>query len=370
MKFTCEKSLLVSAISVASRTVAVKNPIPALEGIHVKAGMHLLLTGFNLETGITVKVDADIKEYGECVFPARLFFDIIRKMPDDEISVSVDDSMMASIKSGISSFHISAMDASDYPELPDVDSEKGIAISQSVLREMISGTLFSASENQARPIHTGCLFEVENDSVTVVAVDGYRLARRTFHTEKPTERTMKFVVPAAALKEVEKILTDSDEEAVFTLGRKHILFEIGNATLVCRILEGEFLDWRRVVPTNNPVKLTANVAEITDSIERVGLIVSEKIKSPVRCCFSDGTADFKTTTTIGNAHDCCNVAGDGGDLEIGFNCKYLLDALRAVPTPEVVLELSNALSPIVLTPADEKYDYAYMVLPVRLKAGE
>lgn len=370
MKFTCKKSTLVSAISVASRTVAVKNPIPALEGIHVKAGNYLYLTGFNLETGITVKLDAEIQEFGECVFPARLFFDIIRKMPDDEVSVSVDENLIASIRSGISFFNITAMDASDYPELPDVDSEKGVSIAQDVLREMISGTIFSASDNQARPIHTGCLFEVENDSVTVVAVDGYRLARRTFHPEKPTERSMRFVVPAAALKEVEKILADTDEEAIFTLGRKHILFEIGNATLVCRILEGEFLDWRRVVPSNNPIKLTANVGEITDSIERVGLIVSEKIKSPVRCRFSENSADFKTSTTIGNAHDCCTLAGDGTDLEIGFNCKYLLDALRAVPTEEVTLELSNSLSPIVLTPADDKYDFAYMVLPVRLKVGE
>lgn len=370
MKFTCEKSILVSAISVASRTVAVKNPIPALEGIHVKAGNYLYLTGFNLETGITVKVDAEISEFGECVFPARLFFDIIRKMPDDEVTVFVDDHQIAKLTSGKTSFNITTMDASDYPELPDVDSEKGVAIAQSILREMISGTIFSASENQARPIHTGCLFEVENDSVTVVAVDGYRLARRTYHPEKPTERSMKFVVPAAALKEVEKILTDTDEDAVFTLGRKHILFEIGNATLVCRILEGEFLDWRRVVPSNNPIKLTANVDEITDSIERVSLIVSEKLKSPVRCRFTDGAADFKTTTTIGNAHDCCSLAGDGADLEIGFNCKYLLDAMRAVPTDEVTLELSNSLSPIVLTPADDKYDFAYMVLPVRLKAGE
>lgn len=370
MKFTCEKSILVSAISVASRTVAVKNPIPALEGIYVKAGSFLYLTGFNLETGITVKVDAEISEYGECVFPARLFFDIIRKMPDDDVTVSVDDNLIAKLTSGKSSFNITAMDASDYPELPDVDSEKGVAIAQNTLREMISGTLFSASENLARPIHTGCLFEVENDAVTVVAVDGYRLARRTFHPETPTERSMKFVVPAAALKEVEKILADTDENAVFTLGRKHILFEIGNATLVCRILEGEFLDWRRVVPSNNPIKLMANVDEITDSIERVSLIVSEKLKSPVRCRFTDGAADFKTTTTIGNAHDCCSLAGDGKDLEIGFNCKYLLDALRAVPTDEVTLELSNSLSPIVLTPADDKYDFAYMVLPVRLKAGE
>lgn len=370
MKFTCEKALLVSAISVASRTVAPKSAIPSLEGLLVKAGVKVMLTGYNLETGITVGVPADIAEPGECIMPARLFFDIIRKLPDDEVTVSVDESFRVSIRSGISSFTITAMTAEDYPELPDVESEKGIPVPQRELREMISGTIFSASENMARPIHTGCLFEIADESVTVVAVDGYRLALRRYIPEQPLERTVKFVAPAAALKEVEKILDDTDDPAVIYLGTKHILFMIGDATLVCRILEGEFLDWRRVLPQNNPIKVAANVREVTDSIERVSLVISEKIKSPVRCTFGHNTADFRTTSTIGEAHDMCSTAGDGKDLEIGFNSRYLLDALRAVPTPEVSLELINGLSPIVLNPCDGSGKFSYMVLPVRLKAGE
>lgn len=370
MKFTCEKALLVSAISVASRTVAPKSAIPSLEGLLVKAGVKVMLTGYNLETGITVGVPADIAEPGECIMPARLFFDIIRKLPDDEVTVSVDESFRVSIRGGISSFTITAMTAEDYPELPDVESEKGIPVPQRELREMISGTIFSASENMARPIHTGCLFEIADESVTVVAVDGYRLALRRYIPEQPLERTVKFVAPAAALKEVEKILDDTDDPAVIYLGTKHILFIIGDATLVCRILEGEFLDWRRVLPQNNPIKVAANVREVTDSIERVSLVISEKIKSPVRCTFGHNTADFRTTSTIGEAHDMCSTAGDGKNLEIGFNSRYLLDALRAVPTPEVSLELINGLSPIVLNPCDGSGKFSYMVLPVRLKAGE
>ena len=235
---------------------------------------------------------------------------------------------------------------------------------------MISGTIFAVSENQARPIHTGILFEVDNDSITSVAVDGYRLALRRYLPETPLERTVKFVAPASALKEVEKILDDTDEPAVIYLGTKHILFTIGDATLVCRILEGEFLDWRRVLPQNNPIKVTANVRDVTDSIERVSLVISEKIKSPVRCTFGNNTADFRTVSTIGEAHDMCTTAGDGKDLEIGFNSRYLLDALRAVPTPEVSMELINGLSPIVLNPCDGSGKFSYMVLPVRLKAGE
>jgi DNA polymerase-3 subunit beta len=153
----------------------------------------------------------------------------------------------------------------------------------------------------------------------------------------------------------------------FTLGNKHILFQIGCATVICRLLEGDFLDWKKVVPTDCPIKLVAHVADLSASIERVGLIVSEKYKSPVRCLFTNQSLQLKTNTTIGVAEDKCSLAGDGKELEIGFNVKYLADALRAIPSEEVVLELTNSLSPIVLTPAEEKYDFSYMILPVRIK---
>lgn len=171
---------------------------------------------------------------------------------------------------------------------------------------------------------------------------------------KRREHTLKSSSPAAGLKEIERILEDSDEPVTFTLGDKHILFSIGDALLVSRVLEGEFIDWRRVVPTNCGTVLTANVAELTSSIERVSLIISEKVKSPVRCVFGDNMADFRTANTIGSAHDTCSIAGNGGELEIGFNSRYLLDALRVIPSEEVTLELQNGLSPIRLHPVRQK----------------
>lgn len=371
LKFSCEKSLLVSAINVASRTVAPKSPISVLEGIYLRAGMKLQLTGYNLETGITVSVPAEISEQGACVMPARLFFDIVRKMPDEMITVSVDEKYKVSIRCGISSFTLSAESAEDYPELPDVEYENGVPVPQGVLRDMISGTIFSASENATRPIHTGCLFEVENDSMTMVAIDGYRLALRRYRPEESLNRTMKFVVPAVALREVEKILSDSVEEnAVITLGTKHITFQVGDATLVCRILEGEFMDWRKVLRTGDTTKLVANVSRLASSIDRVSLVVTEKFKSPVRCLFGKDVAEFKTATAMGTAQDSCPLAGDGKDLEIGFNCRYLLDALRQIPREEVTLELTNGLNPIIMTPTDDKDDFAYLILPVRIRGAE
>ena len=367
MRFTCEKSMLVQGLNIAGRTVAQKSSLSVIEGILCKAGVGLHLTGYNMETAITYQIEAEVSDPGECILPARLFGDIIRRLPEGPVTVVVDDSFKVSIRAGYASFNISAESAEDYPELPDVNSGRPIMIPQSKLKELISGTIFAVSENQGRPIHTGVKFEVNNTSINAIAVDGFRLARRTFHPEEETGREMSFVVPAAGLKEVEKILTDCDEDAAFTLGTKHILFQIGNATLVCRLLEGEFLDWKRVVPTNCPIKLVANVSDLASSVERVGLIVSEKYKSPVRCVFSHNELMMRTNTTIGAAEDRCSLAGDGKELEIGFNVRYLADALRVIPSEEVTLELTNGLSPIVLTPVDDKYDFAYMVLPVRIK---
>ena len=369
MRFTCEKSMLSAGLNIASRTVAQKSSLTVLEGILCRAGHGLSLTGYNMETAITHDIEAEVTEAGECILPARLFGDIIRRLPEGPVTVTVDDNYKVSIRSGYASFNISAENAEDYPELPDVNTGRPIRIPQNALKELISGTIFAVSENQGRPIHTGVKFEVEDMAVSAIAVDGFRLARRTWHPEESLARQLSFVVPAASLKEVEKLLTDPEGDASFTLGPKHILFQAGGTTLVCRLLEGDFLDWRKVVPTGCPIKLTAHVSDLASSIERVGLIVSEKYKSPVRCVFSNNELHLRTTTTIGAAEDRCQLAGDGRELEIGFNVRYLADALRVIPSEEVCLELTNGLSPIVLTPAEEKYDFSYMVLPVRIKNG-
>ena len=367
MRFTCEKSMLVAGLNITGRTVAQKSTLSVIEGILCRAGNNLSLTGYNMETAITYNIDAEVTEAGECVLPARLFGDIIRRLPEGPVTVSVNDMYKVSIRSGYASFNISAEAADDYPELPDVDSGRSVSIPQSALKELISGTIFAVSENTGRPIHTGVKFEIADDSVSAIAVDGFRLARRTYHPEEPTGRNVSFVVPAQGLKELEKILTE-DEDVSFTVGNKHILYQLGTATLICRLLEGEFLDWRRVVPTGCPIRLVAHVGDLSSSIERVGLIVSEKYKSPVRCVFGCQELQMRTNNTIGIAEDRCSIAGDGKELEIGFNVRYLADALRAIPDDEVVMELTNGLSPIVFTPVEtSKYDFSYMVLPVRIK---
>ena len=367
MRFTCEKNMLVQGLNIAGRTVAQKSSLSVIEGILCKAGHGISLTGYNMETAITYDIPAEVADPGQCILPAKLFGDIIRRLPEGPVTVVVSDDYKVSIRAGYASFTICAESAEDYPELPDVNTGRPVKIPQNRLKELISGTLFAVSENQGRPIHTGVKFEVTDTSITAIAVDGFRLARRSWHPEEGTGRQMNFVVPAPGLKEVEKIVSDVEDAASFTLGTKHILFQIGNATLVCRLLEGDFLDWRKVVPTGCPIKLVAHVGDLSSSVERVGLIVSEKYKSPVRCTFSHNELLMRTQTTIGAAEDKCSLAGDGKELEIGFNVRYLADALKVIPSEEVTLELTNGLSPIVLTPVDDKHDFSYMVLPVRIK---
>ena len=322
-----------------------------------------------METGITVTIPAEVTEVGECVMPAKLFSDIVHRLPDEMVTVSVDDQLKVSVLCGISAFHFSAEQAQDYPELPSVEDARLLAeIPQRVLRDMIKGTLFSVSEQATRPIHTGILFEKTEGSWTAVATDGFRLALRRWSPEQAEEGAEKFVVPAAALREVVNILTDSDEPAKISRTKLHILFQLGDAQLVCRVLEGEFMDWRKVLVRDTPIKMTGSVGALSSTLERVGLMVNEKYKSPVRCIFGKDTAEFKTDTALGSARDRCTLAGDGKDLEIGFNCRYLLDALHVIDTDEVLIELTNSLSPIILTPADGKNPFTYLILPVRVKS--
>lgn len=195
MRFTCEKNQLLQGLNIASRTVAVKSSLSLIEGILCRAGNGIFLTGYNMETGITYEIDADVKEPGECILPAKLFGDIVRRLPEGPVTVVVDPAFKVSIRAGFASFTISAEDAEDYPELPDVNDGRPIQIPQSKLKELISGTIFAVADNQARPIHNGVKFEVSDTAVTTVAVDGFRLACRTYHPEEGLARQMDFVVP-------------------------------------------------------------------------------------------------------------------------------------------------------------------------------
>ena len=371
MKFSCEKALLLSAISTASRAVAPKSSIPALEGILLEAGDNLRLTGYNLETGIRTALDADITKAGSLVLSSRIFFDIVRKLPDDVLTFTAEN-YNVNIKCGMSEFNILATDPDEFPSLPEVEeSANSFLIERAALGSMIRQTIFAVSTNESRPVHTGSLFEVEDGQLNVVSVDGYRLALRREAVETKVGDGFSFVVPGAALSEVEKICSDSTEPAAVIQGKRHILFQIGDTMLISRRLEGDFLAYKNAIPKNNTVHVAGETRALLSSIDRVSLIISDKLKSPLRCTFGEGVLDIKTKTAIGDAADRCPIEGNGGGLEIGFNNKYLMDALKAAPADHVRLEMTTGVAPcVILPPVGEPERFIYMVLPVRLKAGE
>ena len=367
MKFSCEKLFLQSAINIAARAAAAKSSIPALEGILLQAGAQLTVSGYNMQTGIRTNLEADITEDGSLVLPARLFGEIIRRMPDDVVTFQSDKNLNVRLTCGDADYSIQALSADDYPDMPEVEDQYSIRIQQKMLRSMISETGFAVSTDEVRPIHTGSLFEINEDSLTVVSVDGFRLALRREPLEGVSGGAFSFVAPGAALNEVEKICDDIDEEAVITLGSRHLLFEVGPTQLICRRLEGEFLDYKAAIPRKNPIAITAEAKTLMQSIDRVSVVISEKQKSPVQCVFSNGTVTMSARTAIGEAKDVCSISGDGQELKIGFNNRYLMDALKNAPADTVRIELNTGISPCLILPAEGEERFLYMVLPVRLK---
>lgn len=370
IRFSCEKVLLQNAIGIASRTVAQKSSIPALEGLFLKAGTDLTISGYNMQTGIRTKFSAEVTEPGEIVLNARLFGDIVRKLPDDVVVFSANDKQVVHLTCGDSDFDILGLSAADYPELPEVEGDSSFTIQQKLLREMIDQTSFAVSTNESRPIHTGALFEIGNQKLTVVAVDGFRMAIRKEALEQMDGASFSFVAPGAALNEVEKICGDTEDTARITLGKRHILFEVGDTQLICRRLEGEFLDYKNAIPRKNPISVTANTKALIESIDRVSVVISEKLKSPVRCVFDHDKVLLSAKTGNGEAKDVCRLDGDGNGLEIGFNNHYLMEALRYAPSDTVKIELNTGVSPAIIVPTEGAENFLYMVLPVRLKANE
>ncbi len=369
MKFSCEKLLLQNAVATASRAVAAKSSIPALEGLLLRCEDGVLtVSGYNMQTGIRTRFAAEESEPGELVLSARLFGDIIRRMPDDVISFSSDEKLMVHLSCGDADFDILALSPDDFPELPEVEEKYSVSIPERTLKAMIQQTSFAVSSNEARPVHMGELFEIDGTELTVVAVDGFRLALRREQLEKSAGEAFSFVAPGAALNEVEKICEDIESFAVITLGQRHILFELGETELICRRLEGEFLDYKNAIPRRNPICVTIESKAMLESLDRVSVVISEKLKSPVRCVFEEDRVLLSAKTPNGDAKDVCRIHGSGAGLEIGFNNRYLMEALRYAPADRVKMELNTGISPAVIIPDEGEESFLYMVLPVRLKA--
>ena len=366
MNIVCDKVLLSAAIDGVSKAVTMRSAIPVLEGILLKAeGFQLNLTGYDLEMGIVTTIEANVKEAGEVVLNAKLLSSMVSRMPAGQVAITSAENGKTTIQSGVVQFEIQSMPASDFPELPNTGAEETLTIKTGVLKDMIDRTLYAVSQDEKKPAHTGELFEILPDKLTVVALDGYRLAI----VERPVTavKDIRIIVPSKTMTEVSHLLPNDDEELVhISANRRYVVFMAAGYTIMSRLIEGEFLNYRNVIPADSRTRVTIDTKEFVETIERASLIITERLKNPLRISFTEGKVVVRCQTNLGRVVDEFNADCEGDEVEIGFNNRYLLDALRNARTDKVRMEISGPLSPVKVLPA-EGSDFLYLVLPVRFK---
>ena len=364
MKLICDRTLLANAIAGVSKAVTQRSSIPVLEGILMKAeGFSLTLTGYDLEMGITTTIEANVLEPGDAVLPAKLLGDMVRRLPSEEVEINAQDSGATTIKGGITEFDIMGLNPGDFPDLPNPGADRTLDMDTADLQEMVDTTLFAVSTDDKKPAHTGALFSITPEKLTVVALDGYRLAI----IEKPVQATKEIdiIIPAKTLSEVVKLFGEADEVVHISANRRFVVFATQSYTVISRLIEGEFLDYRRVIPEGYKTRVTVDVRDFATTIERASLIITERLKNPLRVMFDDHIT-VRCQTTLGKVVDELPAQVEGDPVEIGFNNRYLLDALRYSRCDKLVFELSGPLSPVKVLPKDG-WNFLFLVLPVRFK---
>ena len=364
MKISCLRTDLANAVSNVSRAVSTKASIPALEGVLIKAyDGKLNISGYNLEIGITTDVEATIQNEGEIVVSAKLFLDIVRRLPEEIVMIETDDRMVTYITCGQVDYQIVGMSSVEYPDLPSFEQTDGITVSSKIMREMIRQTVYAVSENTAKPIYTGSLFEIEDGVFKIIAIDGYRMAIRSENVDSDSRNA--FVVPGKTQLEVLKLLTDDEENVDIIIGQRHITFQVRNYRVISRLIEGTFLDYKTTIPSDVKTELVINTRTNINSVERMSLLNNDRVQSPVRCKFSGNEIRLSCASAVGRANDVISVDIIGDDVEIGFNNRYLLDALKNTDTDEIKLVLNGPVAPMIIKPVKGD-SFLSIVVPMRL----
>lgn len=373
MKFLCNRTELLDIINTVQKAVSTKAVNPILECVKIDAFADgtLIITANNLDLCIEFKTECDVKDAGSIALSSRMFGDIVRRLSDNIVEVNVNENNnVTTIKSGKSEFNIQGLNALEYPSVPEVSETYRLSMKQEVLKKMIRKTIFAVSMNESRkPILTGSLFEVDTGVLSVVSTDGYRLA--IIKEVVDSSLTPKsFVIPGLALREILKILKDTDEVVNIIVSDRHALFDFGNYKVVTRLLEGKYINYRPVLSTPNSIFVTASARELADSLERAALIINDDMsakaeKLPVILNITTDKIEITCMTSRGKVYDEVEVKASGDDLEIGFNHKLLLDALRACDDEDIKMEFSNPRSSCFINSLNDN-SYTFMILPVRL----
>ena len=370
MKLVCEKDTILKAINSVTKAVASKTTMPILEGILIQTNdKEVKFTTYDLEIGIEYIMNCTVEEEGSTVVNAIMFSEIIRKLPDAEIKITINENNLLVIECEGSLYKLATMNPDEFPELPKIDIENSIEIEQNSLKDMVRKTIFAVSTEENRPIFTGCLFEIKNNKLNVVAVDGFRLAWKSKFLQTEANN-FSAVIPGRTLNEINKILNDSFDTIKIGVSKNQALFEMENCKIVTRILDGEFLNYKSVVPQNKETRIRVNKRDIQECFERISLIsassVEKEKKYPVKINIEVGKITISCTNQTGDAKEELYLETEGKDLEAGFNPKYFLDALKVIDDEEIFIDFGTNISPCVIRPIENE-DYSYMILPIRMK---
>lgn len=367
MKLICSKANLVKSVSIAMKAVPSKTTMPILECILIDASAEeIKITSNDMELGIETKVQGEIVEKGIVALDAKIFSEIVRKLPDNDITIVTDGNMNTSITCEKAKFSIPGRSGEDFSYLPYIERSNHITISQFALKELIRQTIFSIAPNENNKLMTGELFEIKNNILKVVSLDGHRIAIRKIEL-KESYSDKKVVVPGKTLSEISKILSgemDSMVDIFFT--DNHIVFEFDQTVVVSRLIEGEYFKTDQMISSDYETKVKINKRELLDCIDRATLFVKEGDKRPIIINIEDGSMDLRIDSQMGSMKEDIDIEKEGKDILIGFNPKFLIDALRVIDDEEVFIYLVNPKAPCFIR--DEKESYIYLILPVNFNA--
>lgn len=368
MKFRVERTAFLDAVLKMQKIVGAKSSIPVLEGILLSVEKGLLtLSSYNLEMGMKKEIYASCEVEGDIVINARLLAEILRKLRGIDVEIECDERLVCHIKSGEAVFDIMGMDANDFPEMPSLAEGENLNLDGEDFVEMVKGTIFAVSQIEGtRPILTGINISVKEGILQFVAIDGYRLAIR--RKEININNEIEFIVSGKALTEVVKLIDENTEEIEIKVGKRLILFKISGYIFISRLLEGEFVNYEKIIPSESKQTTVVDCDELIDSVERVSLLINDTFSTPIRCAFSTEELVISCATALGRAKEKMEISLLGENFEMGLNSRYLLDALKACETKEIKLNFNGANAGVTIIPADEKNnEMLYLIMPMRLK---
>jgi DNA polymerase-3 subunit beta len=364
MRIICSRDNILEGILTVQKAVSLKTTLPILQGILFDCrGESFKLMATDLELGIEYQVESEIMENGWVVLDARLLGEIIRKLPSAEVEISVNEGYITEIKCANSCFHLQGKNGEDFPELPQVDGERSFLLPQDLLKSMIRQTTFACAVDEIRPILTGALLECSRGEISMVALDGFRLAVRTVKLDM--EEDISAVIPAKTLNEIQKILRDDRGSVRIDLAGNQVLFSMEKTRVISRLLEGDFINYRQIIPEEYGTGITLKNAELLDSCERASLLAREGKNNLIKFSVQEDCLRITSNAEIGEVLEEITVETEGKDIEIAFNSKYLTDVLKIIESEYIKLELTTGVSPCIIKPKEGEH-YIYLLLPVRV----